>query len=144
MKPVLIIDGKKRCSKCKQNKPISKFHKCIKSKSGFASQCKDCRAPQGWIYNRTMRRQRIALKSHVKGHYDLTIEEYDQLIKKQNGRCVICDGINADGRRLSIDHNHKNGVLRGLLCHHCNTALGLVRDNINVLKNMIEYLQNNN
>lgn len=144
MKPIFVIDDKKRCSKCKQNKPTNEFHKCNKSKSGFACQCKSCRAPQGWIYNRTMRREQVALKSHIKGHYAMTIEEYDCLIEKQNGRCAICNGINAEGRRLSIDHNHKNNKVRGLLCHHCNAALGLVKDDINVLKGMIEYLQNNN
>ena len=70
--------------------------------------------------------------------YAITIEEYEQIFEQQKGVCAICGGNNLDNRRLSVDHNHKTGIIRGLLCNSCNRKLGWYE----ILKNNIEkYLQ---
>jgi hypothetical protein len=59
------------------------------------------------------------------------------ITKNKNKKCDICLGI----VRVAYDHGHDDGEFRGWLCMKCNTALGLVHDDINILKKMIEYLQ---
>lgn len=68
----------------------------------------------------------------------MTYTEFKEMLKGQNGKCVICGKV--DRRRLSVDHCHKTGKVRGLLCHSCNVALGLFKDDIKLLKKAIIYL----
>jgi hypothetical protein len=74
-------------------------------------------------------------------NYALTIEGYNILFVVQNGCCAICgDHQNNMKRKLSVDHNHITGEVRGLLCHKCNVAIGLMKDNVDTLANAIKYL----
>lgn len=72
--------------------------------------------------------------------YGLTIERYNQLLETQKEKCAICLGISKIGRKLNIDHNHKTGEVRGLLCDKCNFALGHFKDNKEYLLRAIDYL----
>lgn len=76
--------------------------------------------------------------------YGLSIEQYEAMYKAQNGVCAICGRLNVAGRRLAVDHDHKTGQVRGLLCSGCNTGLGKFQDRIEILKAMIAYLENHN
>ena len=78
----------------------------------------------------------------LKYKYGITLEEYQFQYKKQKGVCKICKQKQKGVRYkwLSVDHNHKTGKVRGLLCWHCNKALGLFQDNIKNLKAAIRYL----
>jgi hypothetical protein len=68
---------------------------------------------------------------------------YTPLLQAQNGKCSIC-GSFPNGKRLSIDHNHSTGKIRGLLCSHCNLALGLFQDSVTNLSRAIGYLEERN
>lgn len=71
--------------------------------------------------------------------YKLSPEEYNSKILNQRGVCAICNqppGL----KGLFVDHDHKTGEVRGLLCHHCNILLGMAKDNLTVLQNSIRYL----
>lgn len=68
----------------------------------------------------------------------MSIEEYEQKLKDQNGKCAICK--QESEHRLNIDHSHETGKIRDLLCRNCNYALGHAKDDINILKEMINYL----
>ncbi len=72
--------------------------------------------------------------------YNITIRDYDEMFEKQNGVCAIC-GLPEITRRLSIDHDHKTGRVRGLLCVGCNITLGHAKENIERLRSMIAYLK---
>lgn len=79
--------------------------------------------------------------------YQIDSLSYYRLLKQQNEVCAICgkkeiifDKRNNKFRSLAIDHNHKTGKIRGLLCSKCNRGLGLFDDNIQLLKNVIIYL----
>lgn len=72
----------------------------------------------------------------------ITLEQYDKLHKAQNGVCAICGGVNKDGSRLAVDHNHNANEIRGLLCRNCNLGLGLFRDSIIQFQSAINYLRN--
>jgi hypothetical protein len=72
--------------------------------------------------------------------YNLTIEQYEMMIESQSGVCAICS--NPPGMRgFCIDHDHKTGLVRGLLCNKCNSALGLFGDSIRILAAAIVYLE---
>ena len=66
--------------------------------------------------------------------------EFDRLLVAQQGLCGICGEENRSGHRLAVDHDHTTGRVRGLLCHRCNTAIGLLRDDPALLRAAIEYL----
>ena len=58
--------------------------------------------------------------------YKITPEQYQELLLRQGGKCAICKQTWI--RRLSVDHDHKTGRIRSLLCNNCNTAIGLLKD----------------
>lgn len=55
--------------------------------------------------------------------YGITLEDYEKMLESQNGGCAICGRV-PTGRALHVDHDHKTGLVRGLLCHSCNHAIG--------------------
>ena len=75
----------------------------------------------------------------LKHRYGITINDFDRMLKKQNGVCAIC-GKPPKNRRLDIDHCHKTGKVRGLLCHRCNRGLPWFSDNPATLRAAAEYL----
>jgi hypothetical protein len=106
------------------------------------------------IKKRAARKKRVAIKGaslkeektkrnyHLKKTYNITTEVYDVLLLKQNGQCAICKKNQSDiKRRLSVDHSHSNGKVRGLLCYNCNTAIGYFKENISCFLEAIKYLQ---
>lgn len=81
-------------------------------------------------------------KYKLKNRYGLSLEDYNKLVTKQNGRCAIC--LNCIFREnLAVDHNHLTNQIRGLLCKPCNLGLGNFKDNIFNLENAIIYLRRN-
>jgi hypothetical protein len=83
-------------------------------------------------------------KNSLKQRYNITIEEFEKLFRKQHGKCAICRIKQARGLRLCVDHCHVSKKTRGLLCRQCNAMLGSVHDSITILKAAIRYLQRNN
>lgn len=75
--------------------------------------------------------------------YQMTLEDFDALFASQRGRCAICDGpLQLDQKRgLCVDHDHGTGRVRGLLCWHCNIALGHLDDDPDRCARAAEYLR---
>lgn len=71
------------------------------------------------------------------GRHGLTLEDVELLLRRQNGVCAIC----GDEGTLCIDHDHKTGKVRGLLCRRCNIGLGHFRDDTVALTNAVAYLE---
>lgn len=72
--------------------------------------------------------------------YGITGEEFRQRLAQQHYKCSVCGGDGSD-KNLSVDHSHETGKIRGLICNSCNMALGNVKDSIEILKNLITYLE---
>jgi len=94
-------------------------------------------------YNKKTKKRR-SIRDRIKKldiEYGLTPLDYNNMLIKQNYRCDICN-IHVDelNKTLCVDHNHNTGNVRALLCSKCNSALGFVDENKNILKNMINYL----
>jgi hypothetical protein len=82
-------------------------------------------------------------KNHLWKAYRMTVMEYDEMLEKQDGVCAICGGKNSGGLRLCVDHDHDTDHIRGLLCMSCNTALGLLKDDPELLTSASRYLCRN-
>lgn len=66
----------------------------------------------------------------------MTLEDYEKMSDLQNGKCAIC----GEKKELHVDHDHETGMIRGLLCGNCNRAIGIMKDDKNLLIKAIEYL----
>lgn len=81
-------------------------------------------------------------------NYGITLDQYNEMLAKQSGVCAIClqpEKMMHGGKvkRLCVDHDHKTGKVRGILCHRCNTTLGQYEDNPELMRNLISYLESN-
>ncbi len=75
-------------------------------------------------------------KSHLKRKYGLTLEEFDEMLAAQGGRCAICGKPDPD----NVDHDHVTGRVRGILCWNCNVGVGQFEDDIERLIAATSYL----
>ena len=80
-------------------------------------------------------------KHHFKYRYNISKEEAVELVEKACGKCQICGGFLSKDNPPHIDHNHKTGTIRGVLCRCCNSGLGLFKDSPDLLRAAIEYLK---
>lgn len=130
----------KICVHCKEDKDISNFGKSNAKKDGISNICKSC-AREAFRNYRNRHPERVKANRRRRGlkAFGITPDDYNNFVKKQNGLCAICQ----KSGKLFVDHNHKTGKVRGLLCNTCNIALGMSKDNITILKNAIVYLENN-
>jgi len=77
-------------------------------------------------------------------NYGITLEEYDIMLKEQNGNCYICEKSHKlFTKRLAVDHCHNTGKVRKLLCIGCNTSLGLLKEDVDRVKKLIKYIEEN-
>lgn len=82
--------------------------------------------------------------NNIKRLYGLDKNEYDTLLESQDYKCYLCKKPESDcNKSLHVDHCHSTGKVRGLLCFNCNTAIGLIGEDIELLQRAIEYLKNN-
>lgn len=84
-------------------------------------------------------KQKRNFNSHLKNRYGIDTDEFDRIRDAQGGACAVC-GVRPTGN-LCVDHCHATGRVRGLLCHHCNKAIGLLRDSPEACRRAAEYLQ---
>ena len=97
------------------------------------------------LYMNTPYDVRLAKNNQLKHTYKISIEEYEQKLKEQNYSCAICNRHRDEFKRnLSVDHDHKTGKVRKLLCTQCNRILGLVKEDIKILESLIKYIKEHN
>jgi Autographiviridae endonuclease VII len=121
----------KRCARCQQvgrepARPLTDFYVARDQPDGKRSHCKDCVRELRWLSY---------------GIVGMTVERFDLMLAEQGGRCAIpsCQS-NGDYRVLDVDHDHVTGEVRGLVCRACNTVLGKCRESVQILGEMIDYL----
>lgn len=111
-----------------------------------AAWCLDCQAavPDWYMHNGKRCRACESGRLHgkrVETTYGITAAEYAAKLAEQDGRCAICRGV-PRSKRLAVDHNHKTGAVRGLLCKRCNhDLLGAAHDSIEMLERAVGYLR---
>jgi RNA polymerase subunit RPABC4/transcription elongation factor Spt4 len=90
------------------------------------------RSPEG--------RRKIA-QTLLKKNYGITFEDKERMVSEQGGKCPICLSVLSDVSRSHVDHDHKTGKIRAVLCRFCNLGLGAFGDNQDSLASAITYLQ---
>ena len=138
----------KVCTKCKQKKPVGDFYsgRATRYKDGYP-QCKICIAKKNkqWRRKNKERIKYLSRKQILKG-YGLTPDQYDILLESQNGVCAICGKpetrvLKGKLCELAVDHDHKTGRVRGLLCVRCNLGIGSFGDSSELTQKAVEYLK---
>lgn len=145
----------KTCSKCNQKLPLIDFHysrnacKTCENKRKLANERKNLERKQARDRASRQRlkeqdkhkvQQKIRIR-RLANQYNMTPEEYDQMVLAQNNLCAICGKPPKEGRKLYIDHCHKTGLVRELLCQKCNSMIGYGNDDPIILANAFEYLK---
>ncbi len=120
--------GTKLCRRCHQEKTKTNFVVNKSCKDGFNGWCKDC-----------------SKDSALLDRYSISLEDYKSMLVAQNSRCALCNTENPMGptNMFVVDHCHKTGKVRGLLCNHCNTGLGKLQDNPELLRKAAAYIEAN-
>ena len=147
----------KLCSGCKTEKTLAQFYRNIGNKDGHSYKCKMCKDVQAKVYRENNREKVAAMKaaqqvrymdklrdSYYQKAYGISLDDFNQLFKEQKGGCAICSTTDYYSRmqyaKLIVDHCHKTGKVRGLLCKSCNIGLGEFKDDVSLLDNAIGYL----
>ena len=118
-------------------------------KSKLCRECGSWFAPEApsQFYCCDLCSNRGLVSAYLKRNYNITLSDYEDMLANQNNVCAICgsDGFIMDATKhkvkLVVDHDHKTGTVRGLLCHNCNRALGLFKDSPGTLQTAIDYLE---
>lgn len=114
----------KACTKCRVVQPLENFHKDKRTRDGRQSSCKTC-------YAGALRSGALVRK------YGITAEDYEAMVAAQRGRCPVCK---EQPDRLVVDHCHRTGKVRALLCDRCNRLLGVADDDPQLLKAAVGFL----
>ena len=151
----------KRCSKCGTIKSLDSYYTYKGRGKSNSSICKECqkKTRKEWyaknkvdalnkqkLYEATPKARLASLKAQVNRHYGISLEDVSIMMDKQRGCCAVCKDslVYPDSwRRYDIDHSHKTGKVRGLLCSNCNKGIGLLADSIEILSCAIDYLKGN-
>lgn len=140
----------KTCIVCLESLALNNFYQDKKSKDKKQSRCKQCHnksSASSKAFRRKTRTKEEKEKQyewqrqwHYKNTYGISLEDYNVLLEIQNNTCAICNKPPTKHKRLAVDHCHKEGHVRGLLCTSCNVGLGNFKDNTGLLLKAVEYL----
>lgn len=149
--------SEKTCNKCGVLKPVSDFYKDRAMNDGHSSICKTCKTATVYKWRKENKPKYNALaakwrdknpdKQHatdIKRIYGLSIERYNEMLTEQGCKCKICSKPHDPSLkrgRLYVDHCHKSGEVRGLICGACNSAIGLFNDDVDLIARAIAYVK---
>ncbi len=127
-------EGYSYCSRCRRILPLDKF-----SNHGWCQSCLSLNEEKRKLVPRIARRKSYNKRvSDLKIKYSLSEDSFRDMQDAQRGCCKICG---SSLEKPQVDHNHKTGAVRGLLCSHCNIGLGQFKDDEESLKRAIIYLK---
>lgn len=135
---VEFLPETKKCRNCGKVKDKDKFNLKSDSPDGLTAQCRNC-----IIYHKQYR-----WNYYLEYKHGITEAQYKLMLKSQNEVCKICkqsETIKQNGKiqKLSVDHCHKTGKIRSLLCYRCNLLMGRFENNPGLLEAITEYLEEN-
>ncbi|MGW3896265.1 endonuclease VII domain-containing protein [Micromonospora profundi] len=131
----VVPEGHKHCPACGEVKPFDAFPRNRADTSGYATYCKPChntrtRETKERLYGGTR-------EYHLRRRYGVGEKEFQELLAEQGGVCAVCGRPDPE----HLDHDHRTGWVRGILCFNCNGGLGQFRDSPMRLARAITYLR---
>lgn len=161
-----LIKKYKWCPRCRKCLPMDSFHKNKSTISGVNSFCAKCMGVwqrekyktnkreirrKAKVYYHTVYKKTFSeddkRNAHFRKNYGISLVDYLAMVDTQKGFCGICGKDPTQNKsalqrhkKLHIDHCHRTGKIRGLLCNSCNNALGVFGDNVSGLRRAIKYL----
>jgi len=143
-----VTDTEKRCSRCKEIKTHSEFHKDKKNihGRGLAYYCKKCANSKSREHTKRhaheLEYKHKKKGAYIKNRFQISLQEYQERLKAQDYKCAICKiNLPESGYFTHLDHCHGSGKIRKFLCTNCNRGLGHFQDNMEFLMEAIKYLQ---
>ncbi len=160
----------KVCTKCGKMLSLGMFQANLRAKDGRASACKECykdyrdnqkqkkkeydkqryhaerkkrlNQVKEWQDNNKEKVAMYKVSSHLTRKYGLNIKEFQAILEAQDNKCACCGNLEGPGNeRFVVDHDHKTGDVREIICQKCNLTIGLVDDDIDNLNHCIVYLK---
>lgn len=128
----------KKCNTCFETKQFTDFSVKSSYKDGYRNECKKCRSVKE--SERYYTNPEKAKTNSRKRLYGVTEADYTKMLDAQKGVCAVCHRTD-NSKALSVDHCHKTGVVRGLLCTSCNLSLGHMQDCPDRLRQAALYLE---
>lgn len=147
---LLLTLSSKKCACCGEVKPTTEFTKRKnREKWGFSPYCRECKHKKAKEYylDNTEKCKKLARNRDLK-KYGITLEDLEKMLRDQDNKCAICGKeifLFGSSKKITahVDHDHKTGKVRGLLCQECNTGLGKFMDNTDYLLSAVSYLKKN-
>jgi hypothetical protein len=144
--------GKSELKQCPMCKKLIKRDEFKPRNNGFSrAYCGECQKIKSKEYARSLREKSpeykekmrvVNIKTCLKKKYGMTLEQWEKMFSDQNGKCAICKTNQKElNKRFSVDHDHITNKVRGLLCNNCNRAIGLLKDEYQILINAAEYIK---
>jgi hypothetical protein len=139
-----LVDGiethVRKCKTCGLMKPLAvDFYKTANGR--YRRDCRACVMASNDNRNANPDAADKARNYHLKSLYDITADEYEEILAAQGGRCAVC-GKPPIKQRLAVDHDHRTGLVRGLLCSYCNLRIIGKQTNVELLRKATDYLDN--
>ena len=151
-----VPEGYKVCRDCKIEKPMGEFSQDLRMKDKRSIYCSECNSSRKATYyaehpekaeeKRVKYSDPVYIEkmkwARIFNTYGITKEEYKSMLSAQRDVCAICGRSNSQKNKgmLHVDHCHKTGKIRGLLCHNCNVSIGLLADDPAIFRRAIKYI----
>ncbi|MEV0167302.1 endonuclease domain-containing protein [Nonomuraea fuscirosea] len=131
---VAVPDGHKYCPRCEEVKPVADFGGNRSTRSGLAAYCKPCHT----IVTRENKIKKYGSERNylLQYRYGITEDDFERMLARQGGLCAVCQNVPG----TFVDHCHRSGAVRGILCFNCNNGLGHFGDNLVLLELAALYL----
>lgn len=150
----------KICKSCKQPKFLTEFYKSKSGRLGLSALCKECDKLKTakWAKEHPEKRKAQRRRAYDKNtdgakhqylmyNYGISLIEFNKLLDEQHNLCAVCGrpetAKHKSGKlmKLAVDHDHKTGQVRGLLCYNCNSGIGRFKDDPDRLRRAANYLE---
>lgn len=129
----------KKCYSCSEVKFLEDYHFDRRRKDQRQARCKQCQNEE--MLKRYKKDPDKKRDKNLKKLYGISLQDYNLLKESQNNRCKICERHEKEFyHKLAVDHCHKTGRIRGLLCTNCNIGLGNFNHSVDLLNRAREYL----
>lgn len=135
----------KKCRECGRELDVSAFYTDRSQKDHKTRRCKECikKYEMEWRRIHGCRDKGDYPRKYRLKEYGLTLEDFREMLKKQEGKCYLCGASDPKGRgkNFHVDHDHKTNRVRALLCSTCNMGLGFLRDDPELMRKAAEYVE---